>query len=120
MSDALVDAGSSLQAWVNTNFPGAAWYTEVSVTAPRAEGGQWFGSIDLLLVLPSGEAVIIDHKSAPIQKRHRQAKAAGYAGQIEAYRLVLADLGFSVHAAYVHFPLAGVMAKIDQPDWSEA
>jgi ATP-dependent exoDNAse (exonuclease V) beta subunit len=108
----LVNAGESLRAWVSANFPGAAWYTELPVTAPRPDSGQWLGTIDLLLLLPNGKVVIIDHKSAPIQKKHCQAKAGGYSGQIAAYRQALGNLGFSVHAAYVHFPLAGAMAKI--------
>ncbi len=109
----LVTVGESLRTWVDASFPGAVWYTEVPVTAPRSGAGQWLGTIDLLLQLPNGNVVVIDHKSAPIQKKHCQAKAAGYSGQIAAYRQVLEDLGFSVHAAYIHFPLAGAMAKIE-------
>jgi ATP-dependent exoDNAse (exonuclease V) beta subunit len=52
-ADQLVAMGERLTAWIAKTYPGAAWHTEVPVTAPRAAGGQWNGSVDLLLRLPS-------------------------------------------------------------------
>ncbi len=37
--------------------------SEVPVTAPRNGGGQWNDMIDLLVRLPGGEVVVVDHKS---------------------------------------------------------
>ena len=80
----LVSAGERFCAWVEKTFPGAQWHTEVGLTAPRAAGGQWFGSGDVLLDLPDGACVIVDHKDAPIRREHCAAKAATFAGQITA------------------------------------
>ena len=35
-ADQLVAMGERLRAWVSATYPGAAWHTEVPVTAPRA------------------------------------------------------------------------------------
>jgi superfamily I DNA/RNA helicase len=50
-ADQLVAMGERFKAWVSVTYPGSAWHTEVPVTAPRAAGGQWNGSVDLLLRL---------------------------------------------------------------------
>ncbi len=110
-ADQLVATGERLTAWVTKTYPGATWHTEVSVTAPRAAGGQWNGSVDLLLRLPRGELVVVDHKSGPIRRNQLAAKAATYAGQLAAYRESLKAQGLPVAATWIHFPLAGGMIR---------
>ena len=85
------------------------------MTAPRSAGGQWKGAADLLLQLPDGDVVIVDHKSAPIRREHCQAKAATFAGQLRAYREVVTEGGDKVRATYIHFPLAGVVVEMEEP-----
>jgi hypothetical protein len=82
------------------------------MTAPRKAGGQWFGTGDLLLQLPDGDVVIIDHKSAPIRREHCPAKAATFAPQIRAYCETVTTAGERVRSAFIHFPLAGVIAEL--------
>ncbi len=108
----LVSAGNRFVQWIEKRYPGATWHTEVPVTSPRNEGGQWIGIIDLLLRLSDGRLVVIDHKSAPIQRHQCTAKAATFAGQVNAYREILTVAGEDVEAAWVHFPLAGILAQI--------
>jgi ATP-dependent exoDNAse (exonuclease V) beta subunit len=108
----LVAMGERLRAWVEARCPGATWHSEVPVTAPRATGGQWNGVIDLLLRLPSGEVVVVDHKSSPIRADHCADKAASFAGQVAAYREALMAQGLAVREAWIHFPLAAVMANV--------
>jgi ATP-dependent exoDNAse (exonuclease V) beta subunit len=111
-ADQLVAMGERLKAWVGATYPGAAWHTEVSVAAPRAAGGQWNGSVDLLLCLPGGNVVVVDHKCGPIRRDGLAAKAATYAGQLAAYREALEAQGLAVAATWIHFPLAGAMAGV--------
>lgn len=72
----LISAGDRFMAWIEGKYPGAEWYTATFLTSPCTDGGQWIGTIDLLLQLPSGGLVVIDHKSAPIRRDHCSAKAA--------------------------------------------
>ncbi|MFB3818071.1 MAG: UvrD-helicase domain-containing protein, partial [Candidatus Methylomirabilales bacterium] len=100
MPGPLVDMGERCQAWVQARYPGATWHTEVPLAAPRAAGGQWYGAADLLLRLPTGELVIVDHKCGPVRRDQAGAKAASYAGQLLAYREVLAAQNTAVAALW--------------------
>jgi ATP-dependent helicase/nuclease subunit A len=110
--DDLVSAGQRLEEWVESRYPGSTWLTEVPVNAPRAAGGQWVGSIDLLLLTPSGNAVIVDHKSWQGEPGRLAAKAQEFAPQIAAYVEALEACGTTVEAGWLHFPLAGMMAGV--------
>ena len=70
--------------WIEKNYPNAAWHTELPVSGPRSEGGQWVGTVDLCLQLPDGTIVLIDHKSAPVRRNQCAAKAAANSGQFTA------------------------------------
>lgn len=109
---ALVSAGERFCAWVQKTFPGARWHTEVAMTAPRAAGGQWLGTGDLVLDLPEGDCVIVDHKSAPIRREQCHTKAATFASQIRGYCETVAAAGETVRSAFIHFPLASVVAEM--------
>jgi len=110
----VVSAGDRFLIWVAARYPGAQWFTEVAASGPRSAGGHWYGAIDLLLRLANGSVVIIDHKSAPIRRQHCAAKAQQFKNQMAAYREVLDTLGEKVEAAWIHFPMAGVMVGFDQ------
>jgi len=107
----LVSSGERFRQWVEKNYPGAQWHVETAASGPRAAGGDWNGTIDLVLQLPSGGVVVIDHKSAPIRRQHCAAKATQFAEQLAAYREVLTSVGETVESEWIHFPLAGVVAS---------
>ncbi|HUG68716.1 MAG TPA: 3'-5' exonuclease [Pirellulaceae bacterium] len=107
----LVSSGERFVQWVERRYPGAEWHVEMAASGPRVAGGDWSGTIDLLLQLPSGEVVVIDHKSAPIRREHCEAKAGQFAGQLAAYREILTSAGETVESTWIHFPLAGVIAN---------
>lgn len=109
----IVSSGDRFCAWVDAEFPGARWFTEVPVTVSRADGGHWNGAIDLLLELPDGQLVVIDHKSAPIRREHCSAKAATFSPQLHAYRDMMIRAGNAVASCWIHFPLAGIAARQD-------
>ena len=110
-SSAIVSSGDRFCEWVATTFPNARWHTEVPVTVTRTDGGHWNGTIDLLLELPDGRVVVIDHKSAPIRRKYCEAKAAAFSGQLNAYRDMMSQTGTEVASCWIHFPLAGVAAQ---------
>jgi len=107
----IVATGNRFIDWVESKFPEAQWLTEIPVTAARAEGGQWNGTLDLMLKLLDGTFVIIDHKSAPIQRQYCEAKAATYTGQVRAYKEMLHSDERPVMSSWIHFPMAGVVAE---------
>ena len=107
----IVAAGDRFVEWVDANFEGATWLTEVPATAPRTAGGQWKGILDLVLQLPDGRAVIVDHKSAPIKLENCADYAGHYSEQLLAYREMIEATGTVVDSVWIHFPLTGAMAK---------
>ena len=107
---------SDLSPGSRVDTRGAVWHTETNLTSPREDGGQWIGTVDLLLKLSDGELVVIDHKSAPIRREHCAAKAATFSGQLQSYREILSTIGENVIATWIHFPLAGVMAELATSD----
>ena len=109
----MVSSGDRFCVWVDAEFPSARWFTEVPATVSRADGGHWNGAIDLLLELPSGQLVVIDHKSAPIRREHCAVKAATFSAQLQAYREMLIRAGNEVASCWIHFPLAGIAARQD-------
>jgi hypothetical protein len=107
----LVSAGERFQQWVTSTFPDSTWHVEVPISGRRNGGGQWIGTADLILQLPTEELVIIDHKSAPIRREQCQKKAAQYVGQLSAYSEVLTGAASPIHSAWIHFPLAGIILR---------
>jgi hypothetical protein len=113
--EALVRAGERLEAFVGARWPGAGWRVEVATTAPCAEGGSWRGVVDLLLLLPDGQAVLVDHKSAPthpVPAGRLAAAARLHAGQLDAYAASLRAAGLPVLETWIHFPLAGALVRL--------
>jgi len=109
----LVSSGERFSQWVEKQFSNARWHVETPASGNRVAGGDWSGALDLLLQLPSGEVVVIDHKSAPIRREHCEAKARQFTGQLDAYRELLTSAGESVASTWIHFPLAGVVVEFN-------
>ncbi|MFB3905841.1 MAG: UvrD-helicase domain-containing protein [Acidobacteriota bacterium] len=124
--EAVVRCGTRLDSWVKARYSDCRWYTEVPITAPRRltpasqpdshpseapTAGQWVGTVDLLLTLRDGSAVIVDHKSAPIPRSLAAAKAKEFSGQLRAYHEIIERLGMRVAELVVHLPMTGVVAR---------
>jgi ATP-dependent helicase/nuclease subunit A len=108
----LVQAGARFEAWVQQRWPGARWHTEVALRAPAPDGAQWVGTADLLLQLPDGRVVVVDHKGTPLPESRWGEKAAGYAGQLHAYTLALEAQGIQVAERWVHLPTQGKVVPL--------
>jgi ATP-dependent helicase/nuclease subunit A len=109
---ALVAAGARLEVWVRQKG-GISLLTEVPVTAPRSAGGQWLGTIDLLVEVDNNRVLLVDHKSRPIPAGMAASACLEFSGQLAAYREILEKDGISVASSWIHFPLAGVMVQIE-------
>jgi len=112
-ASALVASGERFKAWVGQRFGAANWHTEVPVTAPQKEGGQWVGTVDLVLVQETGDHVIVDHKSAPIPASIASVKSEEFSGQLSAYREAIESQSLVVSDLWIHMPLAGVCVRIE-------
>jgi ATP-dependent exoDNAse (exonuclease V) beta subunit len=110
-ASAVVAAGERFSDWVERRYPGATWQAEVVGSGNRSVGGRWLGTMDLLLRLPEGGVVLIDHKSAPLRREHCRTKAKEYTGQLSAYRELLLGHEERVEALWIHFPLAGALVR---------
>ena len=111
----LVQKAKVFRDWVINTYPGAKWHVEVPLSSPRLAGGQWTGTADLILELPSGDLVLIDHKSSPIKRENCESKALTFFGQIAAYREILELLGNRVLDTFIHFPLACQIVNLVHP-----
>lgn len=110
-ADHLVRAGRHLMEWVDREMPGATWHVEAPVTAPRVEGGQWVGTIDLLLEAEDG-FVVIDHKSSDFSESGWTDKAVEHSGQLLTYVQILNANHEAVKRALIHLPLAGGVVEV--------
>ncbi len=107
----LVACGTRLEAW-GRQKGGGTWLTEVPVTAPRSAGGQWVGTIDLMVEVREGQVLLVDHKSRPIPVEFAAKSALDVSCQLSAYREILERQGQIVTSSWIHFPLAGVMVRL--------
>lgn len=74
------------------------------------------GWVDMLSRQPSGD-VIIDHKTSLGDRAALEKKAAGYAGQLATYAEALEKAtGNPVQGLWLHFALAGVVARVNLCD----
>jgi hypothetical protein len=97
------------QLWraLDVRFPGHRRRTEVPMLHRLPTGTVMRGQLDLLLDLPDGGAVIVDHKTT------WDEDVVGYAGQLAAYRaaVVAADVGGAVQT-WIHLPLLARLVEV--------
>lgn len=63
--------------WVANRYPGAQWHVEAMASGPRAAGGRWHGTIDLLLRLATGSVVVITIATPLSQSRIGFVRGSG-------------------------------------------
>lgn len=106
-AEAMVAASDALQAWAAKLAPGATWHRELPLEHAQADGSVLRGTADLVLESANG-FWLIDHKSFPGGERQALERAAGHAGQLEAYaKAVSAALNKPCLSAFIHLPLLG-------------
>ena len=106
-ADDLLSAGTVLERWVQTRYPGSRWWTETPVSAPLKDGTRMAGIIDLML--EGADLVIIDHKSVIAKPAAYAAIAALYSGQLGAYSACVKVVRGEVQESWAHLPLSGAI-----------
>ncbi len=99
----LVTIATRLWAGLDARFPGHTRHTEVPMQHRLSTGSIVRGQLDLLLYLPDGSAVIVDHKTV------LSADVSGYAGQLRAYADGVLESGAPAVTTWIHLP---VLAKL--------
>ena len=77
----LAASGERFLRWVETRYPQARWHVETPACGPREAGGHWNGTIDLVLQLPNGKVVVIDHKSTALERHLCPVRASHFTGK---------------------------------------
>ena len=115
----VLTASEELVDWVNENWPQAQWLREYPIHYVDKLGTLVRGDIDLLLKTDEG-FVIVDHKTFPGKLGDAQAKAASYAGQLEAYGVAVeAATGEKVLSSWIHFPVLGATIEVRPTEKTE-
>lgn len=103
----IVRFGTQLWAALDVRFPGHTRHTEVPMQHRLPTGSVVRGQLDLLLKLPDGSAVVVDHKTV------RKADVSGYAGQLTAYAHGVVASGTPMVTTWIHLPLLGALVAVE-------
>ncbi|HEX7352262.1 UvrD-helicase domain-containing protein [Brachybacterium sp.] len=107
----LLGAGDAWARFLAEEFPGAEELTEQPITWWNEDDQVMEGWIDTLLRLPSGEIVLVDHKSYPGQEPVDHVRRK-YLGQMATYSRALAAAGRAPDRILMHLPLRGEVIEV--------
>ena len=108
----LQEAGTAWAAFVAEEFPGAEELTEQPISWWNEDDQVMEGWIDTLLRLPSGEIVLVDHKSYPGEDPVGHVREK-YLGQMATYSRALAATGTRPSRILIHLPLRGEVVEVE-------
>jgi ATP-dependent helicase/nuclease subunit A len=108
----LLEMADRLWKWIDSTWSGATLIRELPMQMRTEQGSTMTGTADLVLDL-GDRLVLIDHKSFPGAREQAVEVAAGYAGQLGAYRRMLETAtGKPVIACYIHCPVSGMVLPL--------
>ncbi|MDN5820298.1 MAG: UvrD-helicase domain-containing protein [Brachybacterium sp.] len=110
-AEALIGAGQAWLDHVDAAFPGAEELTEQPITWWNEDAQVMEGWVDTLLRLPSGEVVLVDHKSYPGDDPVGHVRKE-YLGQMSTYSRALAAAGRAPQRILLHLPLRGEVVEV--------
>ncbi|MBB5832454.1 UvrD-helicase domain-containing protein [Brachybacterium aquaticum] len=110
-SEMLQEAGQAWASFVADEFPGAEELTEQPISWWNEEDQVMEGWIDTLLRLPSGEIVLVDHKTYPGDHPVEHVREK-YLGQLTTYSRALAASGIAPSQVLIHLPLRGEVLEV--------
>ncbi|MCL6422641.1 UvrD-helicase domain-containing protein [Brachybacterium sp. JHP9] len=114
-ADALLGAGAAWMAFLESEFPGADVLTEQPIAWWNEDEQAMEGWIDTLLRLPSGDLVLVDHKTYPGADPVTHVREH-YVGQMQAYARALEAAGTAPARILIHLPLRGEVLEVLQPE----
>ncbi|KAB1950060.1 UvrD-helicase domain-containing protein [Brevibacterium linens] len=115
-ADVLIEVGKRWTEWVETTYPGAEVATESPIAWRNDDAQVMEGWIDARILLPTGEHILVDHKSYPGTDPvgHIREK---YLGQMATYRQALQKTdGTAPKQVLIHLPLLGAVAEVRLTD----
>ena len=110
--DVLREAGQAWAGFRAAEFPGAEELTEQPISWWNEADQVMEGWIDTLLRLPTGEIVLVDHKSYPGDQPVAHVRER-YLGQMSTYARALAAAGIPPSRILIHLPLRGEVLEVD-------
>lgn len=111
-TEALIGAGQAWLDHLDAAFPGAEELTEQPISWWNEEDQVMEGWVDALLRLPTGEIVLVDHKSYPGGDPVGHVRRE-YLGQMATYARALAAAGRAPDRILMHLPLLGEIVEIE-------
>ncbi|MGJ7561869.1 UvrD-helicase domain-containing protein [Brevibacterium casei] len=112
-AETLMEVGHRWIGWLESEFPGAEVLTEQPIAWRNDAGQVMEGWIDTRLVLPSGDHILIDHKSYPGVDPFGHIRD-NYLGQLTVYGEALAaTIGTAPARTLVHLPLLGSVVEVE-------
>ncbi|MGP9537985.1 UvrD-helicase domain-containing protein [Brachybacterium sp. AOP43-C2-M15] len=108
----LQEAGEAWAVFLADGFPGAEELTEQPISWWNEEDQVMEGWIDTLLRLPTGEIVLVDHKSYPGDDPVAHVRER-YLGQMATYSRALAAAGLAPSRILIHLPLRGEVLEVE-------
>ncbi|MDN5901134.1 MAG: exonuclease V subunit beta, partial [Brachybacterium sp.] len=110
-AEALIGAGQAWLDHVDAAFPDAEELTEQPITWWNEDAQVMEGWVDTLLRLPSGDVVLVDHKSYPGDDPVGHVRKE-YLGQMSTYSRALAAAGRAPQRILLHLPLRGEVVEV--------
>jgi ATP-dependent exoDNAse (exonuclease V) beta subunit len=108
----LREAGTAWAGFLAAELPGAEELTEQPISWWNEDDQVMEGWIDTLLRLPSGEVVLVDHKTYPGDDPVTHVRER-YLGQMATYAQALAAAGRAPSRILIHLPLRGEVLEVE-------
>lgn len=111
-ADVLAEIGRRWTAWIEATFPGAEVLTEQPIAWRNENDQAMEGWIDVLLKLPNGDHILVDHKTYPGTDPIGHIRE-NYLGQLATYSYSLERAtNRRAPRLIVHLPLVGTIAEV--------
>ena len=110
-AEMLVEIGRRWTGWIDTTFSVAEVLTEQPIAWWNDYDQVVEGWIDVLLKLPNGEHVLVDHKTYPGADPIGQIRE-NYLGQLETYSRAIAPIARRPSQMLVHLPLLSTVIAV--------
>ncbi|WP_193084616.1 UvrD-helicase domain-containing protein [Brevibacterium aurantiacum] len=111
-AEVLAEIGRRWTAWIEATFPGAEVLTEQPIAWRNENDQAMEGWIDVLLKLPNGDHILVDHKTYPGTDPIGHIRE-NYLGQLATYSYSLERAtNRRAPRLIVHLPLVGTIAEV--------
>ena len=110
-AEVLAEIGRRWTAWIEATFPGAEVLTEQPIAWRNENDQAMEGWIDVLLKLPNGDHILVDHKTYPGTDPIGHIRE-NYLGQLATYSRAIAPSVGRPSQVLVHMPLLSTVIAV--------